>query len=85
MQDGNLFAPAPGDSQAARGRFDAQANSRRDIYTSRQGDMVAAGVLLLGAIGVHAGLTAAGIATARFSKAASLAAILGAKAAPRFR
>ncbi len=48
--DGNLFEPAPGGEQAARGRFDAEANSRRDIYTSRQGDVVAAGLLLVGAV-----------------------------------
>ncbi len=82
MQDGNLFAPAPGDSQSAHGRFDAQATSRRDIYTSRQADMVAAGVLLLGAIGAQAGLAAAGVAAARLAKAASWAALL-AKASPR--
>ncbi len=48
--DGNLFEPAPGGQQAARGRFDAEANSRRDIYSSRQADMVAAGLLLVGAV-----------------------------------
>ncbi len=48
--DGNLFEPAPGGEQAARGRFDAEANSRRDIYTSRQGDVAAAGLLLVGAV-----------------------------------
>ncbi len=47
--DGNLYDPAPGGQQAAHGRFDAEANSRRDIYTSRQGDAVAAGLLLVGA------------------------------------
>ena len=52
--DGNLDAPAPGGQQAAHGRFDAEANSKRDIYTSRQADAVAAGVLLLGAIGLKA-------------------------------
>ena len=52
--DGNLFEPAPGADQAARGRFDAQAKSRRDIYSSRQADAVAAGVLLLGAVGLQA-------------------------------
>ncbi len=46
--DGNLFEPAPGAHQAAHGRFDAQAKSRRDIYTSRQADAVAAGLLLVG-------------------------------------
>ena len=54
VSDGNLFAPAPGADQAARGRFDAQASSRRDIYTSRQADVVAAGVLLFGALGLKA-------------------------------
>ena len=49
VSDGNLFDPAPGGQQAARGRFDAEANSRRDIYSSRQADAVAAGVLLVGA------------------------------------
>ena len=48
--DGNLFEPAPGGQQSAHGRFDAEANGRRDIYTSRQGDMVAAGLLLVGAV-----------------------------------
>ena len=48
--DGNLYEPAPGGGQAARGRFDAEARSRRDIYTSRQADSVAAGLLLVGAI-----------------------------------
>ena len=47
--DGNLFEPAPGGQQGSHGRFDAEANSRRDIYTSRQADTVAAGLLLLGA------------------------------------
>ncbi len=52
--EGNLFTPAPGSAQAARGRFDATAKSRRDIYTSRQGDAVAAGLLLLGAVSLQA-------------------------------
>ena len=52
--DGNLFEPAPGADQAARGRFDAEAKSKRDIYTSRQADAVAAGVLVLGAVGLQA-------------------------------
>lgn len=47
-EDGNLFEPAPGAHQAAHGRFDTQAKSRRDIYTSRQADAVAAGLLLVG-------------------------------------
>jgi short-subunit dehydrogenase len=50
--DGNLFKPAPGADQAAHGRFDAQANSKRDITTSRQGDVVAAGLLVFGGIGL---------------------------------
>ncbi len=33
------------------------ANSNRDIYTSRQADAVAAGVLLLGAVGLQALVT----------------------------
>ena len=51
--EGNLFEPAPGGGQAARGRFDAIAKSRRDIYTSRQADVVAASLLLFGAIGLQ--------------------------------
>ena len=46
--EGNLFEPAPGNEQAAHGRFDAQAKDRRDIYTSRQADAVAGGLLLVG-------------------------------------
>ncbi len=57
--DGNLFEPAPGATQAARGRFDAEARTTRDIYTSRQADAVAAGVLFLGALGIQAALGAA--------------------------
>ena len=53
-QDGNLFAPVPGGDQAARGRFSARAKDTQEIYTSRQADVVAAGVLLLGAIGIKA-------------------------------
>ena len=53
MSDGNLFQPAPGGDQAAHGRFDAQSKTRRDIYTSRQGDLVAAGLLLVGAVGLQ--------------------------------
>ena len=49
---GNLFEPAPGAGQAAHGRFDAEAKTRRDIYSSRQADAVAAGVLLFGAAGL---------------------------------
>ena len=56
--DGNLFEPAPGGEQAARGRFDAQSNSRRDIYSSRQADAVAVGVLASGAVGLLALATA---------------------------
>lgn len=50
--DGNLFKPAPGGDQGAHGRFDAGAKTRRDIYTSRQGDVVAAGLLLVGVAGL---------------------------------
>ncbi len=50
--EGNLFQPAPGGDQGAHGRFDAGAKTRRDIYTSRQGDVAAAGLLLVGAIGL---------------------------------
>lgn len=49
VDDGNLFAPAPGGAQAAHGRFDAEANSSRDIYSSRQAAGVAAGLLIGGA------------------------------------
>jgi len=52
-QDGNLFAPAPG-NQAARGRFSDVARDTNEIYSSRQGDALAAAVVLLGAIGVSA-------------------------------
>ncbi len=52
-QEGNLFAPVPG-TQGAHGRFDAQARARRDIYSSRQADALATGVLALGALGVVA-------------------------------
>ena len=52
VSDGNLFLPAPGGSQAAHGRFDAEANSKRDIYTSRQADAVAVGVVAAGVIGL---------------------------------
>ena len=65
--DGNLFEPAPGATQAARGRFDAEARSGRDIYTSRQADAVAAGVLLLSAVGIQAALGAALALQARAS------------------
>ena len=51
--EGNLFEPAVGRHQGARGRFDAEANSRRDIYTSRQADAVAAGLVLFGAISLQ--------------------------------
>lgn len=50
--EGNLFKPAPGGGQGAHGRFDAGAKTRKDIYTSRQGDVVAAGLLLVGVIGL---------------------------------
>ena len=52
-QDGNLFEPVPGD-QAARGRFSERAKDTQEIYTSRQADVLAAGVLLIGAIGIKA-------------------------------
>ena len=51
--EGNLFQPAPGGDQGAHGRFDAGAKTRKDIYTSRQGDVVAAGLVLAGAIGLR--------------------------------
>ncbi|WP_428394882.1 SDR family oxidoreductase [Lichenicoccus sp.] len=54
LSDGNLFEPAPGGTQSARGRFDAEASSRRDIYSSRQADAVAAGMVALGAVGLLA-------------------------------
>ena len=47
--DGNLFTPVPG-NQAAEGRFTAQSNQKRDISTSRQGDVLALAVLTLGAV-----------------------------------
>lgn len=52
VTEGNLFQPAPGGGQGSHGRFDAAATSKRDIYTSRQADMVAAGLVLVGAIGL---------------------------------
>lgn len=52
-QDGNLFAPVPG-NQAARGRFTDVARDNNEIYSSRQGDALAAAVVLLGAIGIGA-------------------------------
>ena len=51
--EGNLFEPAPGGEQGAHGRFDAGAKTRLDIYTSRQGDVVAAGLLLVGVVGLQ--------------------------------
>ncbi|MBC7799749.1 MAG: SDR family oxidoreductase [Gemmatimonadaceae bacterium] len=51
--EGNLFTPAPGGHQGAHGDFDAGAKTARDIYTSRQADVVAAGLLLVGAIGLR--------------------------------
>ena len=54
LSDGNLFEPAPGGTQSARGRFDAEASSRRDIYSSRQADAVAAGMVALGVVGLLA-------------------------------
>ena len=50
--DGNLFEPAPGGGQGAHGRFDAEAKTSRDFVTSTQGDVVAATVVLVGAIGL---------------------------------
>ena len=50
--DGNLFEPAPGGEQGAHGRFDVGAKTRRDIYSSRQADVVAAGLLLVGVVGL---------------------------------
>ena len=47
---GNLFDPAPGAHQAAYGRFNDQAKTSRDIYSSRQADATAAGLLLVGAV-----------------------------------
>lgn len=52
-KEGNLLEPVPG-NQAARGRFSAKAQDTQEIYTSRQADVVLAGVLLLGAIGIKA-------------------------------
>ncbi|MGI4940105.1 MAG: SDR family oxidoreductase [Janthinobacterium lividum] len=52
VTEGNLFQPAPGGGQGSHGRFDTAATSKRDIYTSRQADMVAAGLVLVGAIGL---------------------------------
>ena len=52
VSDGNLFDAAPGGQQAAHGRFDAEASSRRDIYTSRQADMAAGALLLVGVAGL---------------------------------
>ena len=74
--DGNLFEPAPGATQAARGRFDAEARTSRDIYTSRQADAVAAGVLASGAIGVQAALGAALVLQARAAARPSPPAVL---------
>ena len=69
-QDGNLFEPAPGATQAAHGRFDAQAKADRDIYTSRQADAVAAGVVFLGVLGATAAIGAAAVLRARVLRAA---------------
>ena len=41
--DGNLFEPAAGREQGSHGRFDSDADSGRDIYSSRQADAVAGG------------------------------------------
>lgn len=48
VEDGNLFVPARGGGQGAHGRFDAESSNQRDMYTSLQGDLVAAGLLLVG-------------------------------------
>lgn len=50
MTDGNLFEPAPGAHQQAAGRFTTEANSRRDIFSSRQAAGVAAALLLGGGV-----------------------------------
>ncbi len=52
LTPGNLFEPAPGDASASHGRFDDDAKNRRDIYTSGQANVVAASMILFGAIGV---------------------------------
>ncbi len=75
VSDGNLFEPAPGGTQAADGRFAAQANARRDIYTSRQADAVAAGVVFLGLIGLQAALGAAATMQARMARRSAPGAI----------
>ncbi len=67
--DGNLFDPAPGGEQGSHGRFDAEANSRRDIYSSRQADGVAAGVLAFGAAGLLALATSPLLAPALLASA----------------
>lgn len=51
-QDGNLFAPVPG-TQAARGRFTSKAKDTDEIYSSRQADAVAAGLVLLSAVALR--------------------------------
>ncbi len=52
MTEGNLFAPVPG-TQAAEGTDGARArDGRREIVTSREADGVAAGMLVLGLIGL---------------------------------
>ncbi len=68
ISDGNLFEPAPGATQGARGRFDAEAKTSRDIYSSRQADAVAAGMLFLGLIGVQAALGAATVLRTRATR-----------------
>ncbi len=70
LRDGNLFEPALGATQAARGRFDAQAKSSRDIYSSRQADAVAVGVLFLGALGLQVAAGAAIAVQARMVRPA---------------
>lgn len=63
-QDGNLFAPVPG-TQAARGRFTNKAKDTDEIYSSRQADAVAAGLVLLGALALR-GLLRSPLRTSRF-------------------
>jgi NAD(P)-dependent dehydrogenase (short-subunit alcohol dehydrogenase family) len=51
---GNLFEPAAGPA-VAQGRFEARArDGSREIFSSRQADAVAVGVLLSGAVGLAA-------------------------------
>ena len=50
VTDGNLFEPTPGADQQASGRFNTEANSRRDIFSSRQAAGVAAALVLGGGV-----------------------------------